>query len=80
MAYPRLFGDGTTGLEAAADSRQILDENNDPWQLTETDLYKLSDNTQTLERLPSHESFWFGWFAFNPQTKLYQGRNAPPGP
>ena len=75
----RAYDRGGHTFTATADPRQILDENNERWQLTETEIYKLSDESQTLERLPSHESFWFGWFAFNPQTKLYQGRDAPTG-
>jgi len=26
---------------------------------------------ERLERPPSHDSFWFAWSGFNPQTELY---------
>lgn len=67
----RAYDRGGHTFSPTDNPRQVLDENNEPWQLTETDLYKIGDEAQRLERLPSHESFWFGWYAFNPQTKLY---------
>ena len=70
----RAYDRGGHTFTPTADPRQILDEDNNPWQLSETELYNINDASESLERLPSHESFWFGWFAFNPQTKLYQGR------
>jgi hypothetical protein len=28
-----------------------------------------------LERIPGHQSFWFGWYSFFPESELYRGRN-----
>ncbi len=42
------------------------------WKLTESAL--VSDNSgQQLARLPGHVAYWFGWYAFYPQTLLYTG-------
>lgn len=27
-----------------------------------------------LERIPGHQAFWFGWYAFFPDSELYRGR------
>ena len=40
--------------------------------LAETDsLVRFDDTTQTLERLPSRNAYWFGWYAFYPHTDIY---------
>ncbi len=39
------------------------------WTVTE-DYLEAADG-QRLERVPSHMSFWFGWFAFNTDTTVY---------
>ncbi|NQW17289.1 MAG: DUF3179 domain-containing protein [Chloroflexi bacterium] len=67
----RAYDRGGHTFSPADAPRQVLDENGELWALTETDLFKIGDEAQKLRRLPSHESFWFGWYAFNPQTKLY---------
>jgi hypothetical protein len=42
------------------------------WTLSEDEL-RASDG-RTLPRLPSHNAFWFGWYAAYPQTRLvYDG-------
>ncbi len=47
----------------------LLDENGDPWQVTEQAL--LGPDGQSLPRLPGHLAYWFGWFAFFPNTEIY---------
>ena len=31
----------------------------------------LEADGRRLDRVPSHMSFWFGWFAFNTDTTVY---------
>ena len=48
----------------------VTDEQGQRWQLTEDQLATKSG--ETLARLPSHNAFWFGWYAAYPQTELIQ--------
>ncbi|MBT6681229.1 MAG: DUF3179 domain-containing protein [Chloroflexi bacterium] len=48
----------------------ILDESGVEWRVEEDTLIQ-SDGTETLARLPGHVSYWFGWFAFHPETELF---------
>ena len=51
----------------------IIDQNGDIWTAAETAL--VSENgSATLRRLPSNIYFWFAWFAFHPETVLYESR------
>ncbi len=47
----------------------VLDENGRIWDITEEAL--LGPEGEQLERLPGHLAYWFGWFAFYPQTEVY---------
>ena len=38
------------------------------WQINESNL--VSSNGRTLERLPYHRAFWFGWHATYPESRL----------
>ena len=49
----------------------VVDESGVEWTVEEDALVSTSDQTQRLKRLPSRDAFWFGWFAFYPQTELY---------
>ena len=51
----------------------IVDESGTVWEVTEDALVSTADSTQTLPRIPTHMSFWFGWFAFYPDTLVYEG-------
>ncbi|MEM8862730.1 MAG: DUF3179 domain-containing protein, partial [Chloroflexota bacterium] len=48
---------------------QVVDQNGTVWTVTEEAL--LSEDGQSLERLPGHLAYWFGWFAFFPNTEVY---------
>ena len=39
------------------------------WTVTEQAL--VSDEGETLGRVPTHHSFWFGWYQFHPETALF---------
>lgn len=49
----------------------VLDENSQPWRLTEEALVKEEDPSQRLARIPTHMAFWFGWYTFYPATLVY---------
>jgi hypothetical protein len=58
----RRFREGGPGRLLEADSGTA-------WTATEEKL--LSETGEELPRIPGHNAFWFGWFAFFPTTELY---------
>lgn len=50
----------------------VVDESGAVWYATEDALVNAFDSSQTLPRIPTHMSFWFGWYAFYPDTLLYE--------
>ena len=59
---------------AGADGVALLkDQQGRQWQAGEEALVLAEDPSQKLERLPGHMAYWFGWFAFNPDTDVYRG-------
>ena len=66
----RLFS--LAGQDAAgALPDRLVDGNGVAWRVTEEYLVNESDPSQKLSRIPTHTSFWFGWFAFHPDTLVY---------
>ena len=51
----------------------VADAGGVTWRVTEDFLVNEADETQKLARIPTHMSFWFGWFQFHPDTGLYAG-------
>jgi hypothetical protein len=49
--------------------RSLVDSLGRLWTVSEDAL--VSDGGVTLARLPTHQAFWFGWFQFHPDTKLF---------
>ena len=66
--FSRVEGDASTGVPM-----KLVDKNGQVWDVTEEALVNASDASQTLPRIPTHSSFWFGWYAFYPETELYEG-------
>ena len=66
--FSRVEGDASTGVPM-----KLVDKNGHVWDVTEEALVNVSDASQTLPRIPTHSSFWFGWYAFYPETELYEG-------
>ena len=66
--FSRTEGDASTGVPM-----KLVDKNGHVWDVTEEALVNTSDSSQTLPRIPTHSSFWFGWYAFYPETELYEG-------
>ena len=67
FAKVRFAGDGAASVI-------VVDQGGDEWRLEEDALVKVSDPAQRLDRLPSHVSYWFGWYAFHTATEIY-GQN-----
>ena len=51
----------------------VVDGDGGEWRVTEGYLVNEADESERLERIPTHMSFWFGWFQFHPDTELYTG-------
>ena len=51
--------------------KTVIDEDGQVWQVSDTGL--TGPDGETLDRLPSYVSFWFGWHAFHPDTLLFEG-------
>ena len=49
----------------------IVDADGGTWEVTEEFLVNTADESERLARIPTHMSFWFGWFQFHPDTELY---------
>ena len=49
----------------------VLDESGAEWTMSEDALVNSQNDGQRLLRVPGRDSFWFGWFAFYPDTGLY---------
>jgi hypothetical protein len=49
--------------------KALVDETGSRWTVTEPAL--VSETGETLPRVSTHQSFWFGWFQFHPETELF---------
>ncbi len=65
--------DGRTFSLDLADSTgsTLLDEEGVAWNISEEALINASDPEMQLTRIGGHVAFWFGWFAFHPETTVY---------
>ena len=71
-AYERqgsLFSLGEDGADTLP--TVLVDSDKVMWLVTEEYLINNNDPSQKLKRIPTHMSFWFGWFEFHPDTKVY---------
>ena len=57
--------------KAKVEGQLIETTSRTPWKLTEEFLVDES-GTKTLARLPGHNAYWFGWYAFYPSTEVYE--------
>ncbi len=61
-----------SGLEfQTAPDGQLQDGRGQQWRVLEDALVNAEDPEQRLERLPSRDAYWFGWFAFYPHTDIF---------
>ena len=56
---------------------EVVDGLGRVWRVTEEALVPVEPVTPPLPRLPGNLAWWFGWFAFYPQTEVYSPA-APP--
>ncbi len=61
-------GEGQPGIPLT-----LADGEGETWLVTEEFLVNAADESKRLARIPTHMSFWFGWFQFHPDTELYTG-------
>ena len=60
----RPAGDGGTSVV-------VTDKSGGEWRVEEDALVLTSDPSQSLACLPSHISYWFGWYGFHTSTTVY---------
>ena len=66
----RVYARGEMTFESGPDENTVLDENGDAWAVTEEAL--LGPDDERAERINGHLAYWFGWYAFFPQTLIYE--------
>ncbi|WP_420628909.1 DUF3179 domain-containing protein [Candidatus Leptofilum sp.] len=66
----RTFARGEHSFSPGANDFEVVDEDGRPWQVTEEAL--IGPDGETLARINGHLAYWFGWYAFYPETELYQ--------
>lgn len=64
----RVYERGTLSFSDFDGDQTVTDKNRLTWTLSESQL--VSANGDVLKRLPYHRSFWFGWHAAYPDTRL----------
>ena len=79
----RAYHSGLNRFSLAAGGREgkhniLIDQDSRSWRIEEEALVLDGDPDERLARLPSRTSYWFGWFAFNPATQVYDGPAAAP--
>ena len=70
-AYDREEHVFTFSQSATGRSVILTDENGVDWQTGDNALVRLDGSGETLEQIPSRDSYWFGWYAFYPHTDIY---------
>jgi hypothetical protein len=65
----RAFNRGDNVFAAGSESDVVLDANGGEWQVTEEGL--MGPYGQVAPRINGHLAYWFGWYAFFPNTFLY---------
>jgi len=70
-AAVRAYLRGEHTFSAVDDAGVIVDENGGEWTVSEDAL--VGPNDESLERIGGHLAFWFGWYAFYPDTLVYEG-------
>jgi hypothetical protein len=67
----RVFAEGPSGRLADPATGTL-------WRIEEDSLVPESPDAVALPRFPGHQAYWFGWYAFFPETSLYEGCAATP--
>ena len=64
----RVYARGSIDFATFDQDATVIDANGATWAQTETALR--GPDGQTLQRLPAHRAFWFGWHAAFPKTEI----------
>lgn len=65
----RAFRRGQRQFQPGPEPDTIVDEDGTHWQVTEGAL--VGPDGASLPRIPGHLAYWFGWYAFFPDTEVY---------
>ncbi len=65
----RAYNRGDEIFSAGPEPDILLDAAGEPWQVTEEAL--LGPDGQSAPRINGHLAYWFGWYAFFPETEIY---------
>jgi hypothetical protein len=66
----RAYERGEHNFEPGPESDTIFDEQGNSWMVTEDAL--IGPDGEKLPRLGGHLAYWFGWYAFFPNTLIYK--------
>lgn len=74
VSYPagsevRAYERGQRAFFPGSEPGTVTDEDGQTWSVTEAAL--MGPNGEELPRLSGHLAYWFGWFAFFPETLVY---------
>ena len=69
LAFRLAADDTSTGLPLV-----VEDADGVRWAVTEDALVSEADPDVRMARVPTQQSFWFGWFQFHPDTELFSLR------
>ena len=64
----RVYDAGEVTFKSWNQDDEAIDSAGARWQVSEQRL--LAEDGRSLERLPAHRAFWFGWRAAHPETRL----------
>lgn len=65
----RAYERGQQTFRPGPDADTVLDSASRPWQVTEEAL--IGPDGETAPRISGHLAYWFGWYAFFPNTLVY---------
>lgn len=67
----RAYDRGQESFRPGSSSEELLDSGGRRWTISENAL--IGPNGEKAERLGGHLAYWFGWYAFFPNTRVYSG-------
>lgn len=68
----RAYARGDLTFQPGPDPYTLVDSSGGEWQVQEEGL--LGPDGESAPRLSGHLAYWFGWYAFFPETLLYPGQ------
>lgn len=71
-AQVRAYDRGDETFAPGPDAETVLDAEGQAWQVTEEAL--VGPDGERAPRLGGHLAYWFGWYAFFPNTLIYEGK------